>query len=52
MIIAFLLAILLFIEVRNNNKYLKEIEDLYRLVIHQQQQINALESKSKTNGFL
>ena len=40
MILVFLLCLILLLEVKSNNKYQKDINELYQLFVKQQQQIN------------
>jgi hypothetical protein len=47
MFLVLLLLIILALEVKSNNKYSKEIQSCYRLLIHQEQRIKELEAKLK-----
>ena len=40
MILIFLLCLILLLEVKSNNKYQEDINELYQLFVKQQQQIN------------
>ncbi len=40
MILVFLLCLILLLEVKSNNKYQKDINELYQVFIKQQEQIN------------
>lgn len=40
MILVFLLCLILLLEVKSNNKYQEDINELYQLFVKQQQQIN------------
>ncbi len=40
MILVFLLCLILLLEVKSNNKYQEDINELYQVFIKQQQQIN------------
>ena len=47
MFLVFLLCLILLLEVKSNNKYQRDINECYRVLIKQQQQINELEEKLK-----
>ena len=52
MILVFFLCLILLLEVKSNNKYQKDINECYRVLIKQQQQINALEDKLNNNKLM